>query len=70
MIYLIAFALLLINSPIEINCHGRLLNPISRTSAWRVSGRFPNHFDDSGMNCGGLNTQIINGYLNSTSLYS
>ena len=46
---------------IEINlidCHGRLLVPPARTSAWREDpARFPSYFDDAQMFCGGFQNQ-------------
>lgn len=39
----------------EINCHGRLLVPPARSSAWREDPvRFPVNYDDSSMFCGGF----------------
>lgn len=42
---------------IDISCHGRLLNPIARSSAWRVDERFPILYDDHQMYCGGSKVQ-------------
>jgi hypothetical protein len=40
---------------IEVNCHGRLLVPPSRSSAWREDPiRFPVNYDDVAMFCGGI----------------
>ncbi len=33
--------------------HGRLLEPIARTSAWRIDDRFEKNFNDAAMYCGG-----------------
>lgn len=42
---------------IEINCHGRLLSPPARSSAWRFDRKFPQYLDDNQMFCGGFDTQ-------------
>ncbi len=39
--------------------HGRLINPPSRTSAWRFLSGFPAYYDDTSLYCGGFNTQWI-----------
>jgi len=42
---------------IEINCHGRLLTPAARSSAWRqFPDLFPAYYDDAQMFCGGVQT--------------
>ena len=42
----------------EIAGHGRLLQPIARTSAWRkFPAQFPAYYGDNQMFCGGVNTQ-------------
>lgn len=40
-----------------ISCHGRLLDPPARTSAWREDSRFPPFYNDAEMFCGGFDTQ-------------
>ncbi len=43
---------------IQINGHGRLLEPAARTSAWRKwPNLFPVNYDDNQMFCGGFDTQ-------------
>ncbi|KAI8786054.1 CAunnamed protein product [Biomphalaria glabrata] len=42
---------------ISINAHGRLLEPPSRMSAWRLGYPVPRNYDDHSMNCGGYATQ-------------
>ena len=43
---------------IEISGHGRLMKPISRTSAWRkYPSLFPANFGDHQMFCGGIHMQ-------------
>ena len=34
-------------------CHGRLVEPPSRTSAWRLGHATPTYYNDSETNCGG-----------------
>lgn len=36
-----------------VDGHGRLINPIGRSSMWRYGFRTPANYDDTGMNCGG-----------------
>ncbi|GAB1605442.1 uncharacterized protein LOC115222074 [Argonauta hians] len=38
--------------------HGRLLEPPSRTSMWRMGYRTPPDYDDNGHNCGGVGLQF------------
>ena len=53
----IMVGLVLIVKAIQINCHGRLLNPVARTSAWRLFPNiFPAYYDDNQMFCGGVQT--------------
>ena len=49
------------NKLIPSHSHGRLIEPVARSSAWRVSRKFPLYYDDSGMNCGGLYALMNNG---------
>ena len=41
----------------EIHSHGYLLDPPSRTSAWRVSSNYPTDYTDNQMNCGGFDVE-------------
>lgn len=53
MLFKIIFCILIIKI-VEINCHGRLIVPPARTSAWREDPiRFPVNYDDGAMFCGG-----------------
>ena len=53
----VIIGLVLIIKIIQINCHGRLLNPVARTSAWRLFPNiFPAYYDDNQMFCGGVQT--------------
>lgn len=36
-----------------VSPHGRLLEPIARSSAWRIDKRFVKNFNDAAMFCGG-----------------
>lgn len=48
-------AFILIMKFIEVSCHGRLLVPPSRSSAWREDPiKFPVNYDDTAMFCGGI----------------
>ena len=38
----------------EVKAHGRLLEPPSRTSAWRLGFSTPTYYNDSETNCGGF----------------
>lgn len=43
----------------KISGHGRLMSPVSRTSAWRkYPSLFPAYFQDNQMFCGGFHTQF------------
>ncbi len=57
-IKIIASLIILLSATIDqINCHGRLLEPIARTSAWRkFPATFPAYYDDAQMFCGGVQT--------------
>ena len=54
---LLLIALFLFIELIEINCHGRLMVPPSRSSAWREDSRFPINYTDNEMYCGGFFVQ-------------
>ena len=41
------------------NAHGRLIEPIARSSAWRKYRAIKPYYDDNSMNCGGLGVQTI-----------
>ena len=46
---IISFLFLALLKIVEINCHGRLLDPAARTSAWRYDNRFPAYYDDTAL---------------------
>jgi hypothetical protein len=50
-IFLLSLSFLLILH--YVSSHGRLLDPIARTSAWRIDKRFKKNFNDAAMFCGG-----------------
>ena len=41
----------------SVEPHGRLLDPIARSSAWRLDERFPVDYNDASMFCGGAYQQ-------------
>jgi len=41
----------------EVEPHGRLIEPPSRSSMWRYGFKTPENYDDMGLNCGGSATQ-------------
>lgn len=43
------------------NGHGRLIEPPSRSSAWRYGFKTPANYNDNELFCGGLFRQIANG---------
>ena len=48
----LAFAIFLINIIINVDAHGYLADPVSRSSAWRTDNRFPPWYDDTSLYCG------------------
>ena len=62
MFNLILFLVLSIlnNNNEKVNAHGRLLDPIARTSLWRLNKQFAVNYQDNEMNCGGLYTRLKN----------
>ena len=55
---LVLVALLVVVKFMEINCHGRLLVPPARSTAWREDpSRFPANYNDHEMFCGGFAVQ-------------
>ena len=42
----------------DVSCHGRLVDPPSRTSAWRFGFPTPTYYDDIETNCGGYQRHI------------
>jgi hypothetical protein len=52
------FLLLLCLKVFLIECHGRLIEPPARSSAWRENPFiYPKYYDDNSMNCGGYTIQ-------------
>lgn len=41
--------------------HGSMIEPPSRSSAWRYGFKTPPNYSDTELNCGGLQRQIRNG---------
>lgn len=38
----------------EINCHGTMIDPVSRNSLWRVQPNAPINYNDLELFCGGF----------------
>ena len=51
------FCITILKNILEFDCHGYLIDPPSRTSAWRVSKDFPIDYNDNQMNCGGFDVE-------------
>ncbi|XP_023246710.1 uncharacterized protein LOC106644009 [Copidosoma floridanum] len=43
----------------EVNAHGRLRDPPSRSSAWREDFNVPENYNDAELNCGGVGSQYV-----------
>ncbi|XP_023246709.1 uncharacterized protein LOC106644008 [Copidosoma floridanum] len=39
---------------LQVNAHGKLLNPVGRSSAWRVGFNVTENYDDNELYCGGI----------------
>ncbi|KAH8311234.1 hypothetical protein KR044_005138 [Drosophila immigrans] len=59
--YLLSVALLLAIGLHQIDAHGMMLNPPSRSSRWRYDSSAPQNWNDNELFCGGLYTQANNG---------
>ncbi|KAH8399602.1 hypothetical protein KR215_004594 [Drosophila sulfurigaster] len=59
--YLLSVALLLAIGLHQIDAHGMMLNPPSRSSRWRYDSSAPQNYNDNELFCGGLYTQANNG---------
>ena len=57
------FALLLSALCAAVHGHGRLLEPPSRSSAWRLGFNTPPNYDDNQLFCGGASVSIIHNRL-------
>jgi len=53
--YLLSVALLLAIGLHQIDAHGMMLNPPSRSSRWRFDGSAPTNYNDNELFCGGMN---------------
>ena len=51
---MLAAVLLVVSSAGHVLCHGRLMEPPSRVSAWRLGLGTPTHYTDHQTNCGGF----------------
>ncbi|XP_063386647.1 uncharacterized protein LOC134672626 [Cydia fagiglandana] len=54
---MISYYILLLASASLVLGHGRVTQPPSRASAWRLGFPTPANYDDDGLNCGGFSTQ-------------
>ncbi|KAH8336274.1 hypothetical protein KR074_004404 [Drosophila pseudoananassae] len=59
--YLLSVTLLLSIGLQQIDAHGMMLSPPSRSSRWRYDGSAPQNWNDNELFCGGLYTQSNNG---------
>ncbi|XP_001359854.2 uncharacterized protein [Drosophila pseudoobscura] len=59
--YLLSVALLMAIGLQQIDAHGMMLNPPSRSSRWRYDGSAPQNWNDNELFCGGLYTMSNNG---------
>ncbi|KAL7730917.1 hypothetical protein ACLKA6_014160 [Drosophila palustris] len=59
--YLLSVVLLLAIGLHQIDAHGMMLNPPSRSSRWRFDGSAPINYNDNELFCGGMTTQANNG---------
>ncbi|EDW96121.2 uncharacterized protein LOC6535786 [Drosophila yakuba] len=59
--YLLSITLLLAIGLQQIDGHGMMLSPPSRSSRWRYDGSAPQNWNDNELFCGGLYTQSNNG---------
>lgn len=56
--YFLVFALVICGSLRQASGHGRMMDPVARSSAWRLG--FPNmpntttNYDDNALSCGGV----------------
>ncbi|XP_055849881.1 uncharacterized protein LOC129914585 [Episyrphus balteatus] len=55
-LYPIAILVALIGSLINVNGHGMMLDPVSRSSRWRVDSTGRANYDDNALFCGGFST--------------
>lgn len=55
-IFLLILIGIILNA-VDIECHGLLIDPPARSSAWREDSRFPKYYYDNQMFCGGFDTQ-------------
>ncbi|XP_043285751.1 uncharacterized protein [Venturia canescens] len=56
--YLTIASILIVNLW-EIEAHGRVMDPVNRSSAWRKKFPVPPNFDDTGIYCGGFGVRNI-----------
>ncbi|KAL7730916.1 hypothetical protein ACLKA6_014159 [Drosophila palustris] len=59
--YLLSVVLLLAIGLHQIDAHGMMLNPPSRSSRWRFDGSAPPNWNDGELFCGGISNMVNNG---------
>ncbi|XP_034661430.1 uncharacterized protein LOC117896984 [Drosophila subobscura] len=59
--FLLSVALMMAIGLQQIDAHGMMLNPPSRSSRWRYDGSAPQNYNDNELFCGGMNVQVNNG---------
>lgn len=50
--------ILLLAGLVTVEGHGRLLDPVGRSSAWRYGFNTPQNVDDNALYCGGFNVSV------------
>lgn len=60
-INIVIILVLLVNVEIEVDCHGYLMDPASRVSAWKFGFKTPTNYNHMEMFCGGLSAKIQSG---------
>lgn len=58
LLHYLIYSLVLILNISFIYCHGMLMDPVNRGSAWRLGFNTPVNYDDNANYCGGAN--VIN----------
>ncbi len=53
------FVIVLVVLPYDVNSHGYLIEPPSRSSAWTKGFNTPNNYNDNQSNCGGLSVSFV-----------
>lgn len=59
--YFLVFTLVICGSLRQASGHGRMMDPVARSSAWRLGFNLPKNYDDNALFCGGFQRQMSNG---------